>query len=225
MYCEKCHKQSPQNFQNCAYCGAPLNQKKKKAPEKFKKKFDFKFRVSFKTMLAISLAVAVLLSVCAVVTALFTSSKPEGVVKTFVKAIETNDEELYISLYDKYLYEYKKDNRYFGDEETFRQLSLPVSESRAFYESKCGGDFRLRYSVETSQMLSDDELGEFNSVLERNFKYVAYPSRVEILSVEITAKGENGEYKSIYNDFWCMKIKGKWYIVDKSIISEFTKAS
>ncbi len=225
MYCEKCRKQSPDNFQNCAYCGASLAPKKKKEPERFKKKFDFKFKLSMKTFLKISLAVAVVLTVCAVITAVFTSSKPEGVVKNLVKAIETNDKELYVSLYDEYLYEYKKDNRYFGEEETFNNISSPVNESREFYKEKCGDDFKLKYSVETSETLGEAEVLSFSEVLEHSFGYVAYPSKVEILSVEIIAKGEKGDYKSVYNDFWCMKIKGRWYVVDKSIISEFTKAS
>ncbi len=225
MYCEKCHKQSPDNFQNCAYCGASLAPKKKKEPERFKKKFDFKFKLSLKTFLKISLAVAVLLTISAVITAVFTSSKPEGVVKSLVKAIETDDKELYVSLYDQYLYEYKKDNRYFGEEETFNNISAPVSESREFYNDKCGQDFKLKYSVETSETLDEAETLSFSEILERSFGYVAHPSKVEVLSVEIIAKGKKGQYKSVYNDFWCMKIKGRWYIVDKSIISEYMKAS
>ena len=35
--------------------------------------------------------------------------------------------------------------------------------------------------------------------------------------------GEKGEYTSIYKDFWCMKIKGKWYKVDKAVYTEFEK--
>ncbi len=225
MYCRKCHKNSPANFEKCAYCGADLKPEKKKEPEKFKKKFDFTFKISLKIFLKISLALAVILSVCAVVTAVFTSSKPEGVVKNFVKAIETGDEELYISLYDEYIYEYKKDNRYFAEDETYKQLSAPVKQSKAFYETKCGDDFRLGYSVETSQTLSEEEALRFSEILERSFGYVTYPSKTEILSVEITAKGKNGEYTSIYNDFWCMKIKGKWYMVDKAITAEYLKTA
>ncbi len=225
MYCEKCHKQSPSNFQNCAYCGASLTPKKKKEPERFKKKFDIKLKISLKTFLKISLAFAVVLSISAVLTAVFTSSKPEGVVKNLVKAIETDDKELYVSLYDEYIYEYKKDNRYFGEEETFNNISSPVNESRDFYMEKCGDDFKLKYSVETSKTLGETEALSFSEILENSFGYVAYPSKVEILSVEIIAKGEKGEYKSVYSDFWCMKIKGRWYIVDNSIVSEYTKAS
>ncbi len=225
MYCEKCHRHSPANFQNCAYCGVPLALEKKKAPEKFKKKFDFKIKVSLKTLVSISLVIALLLSVSAVVTAVFTSSKPEGVVKNFVKAIETSDKELFVSIYDKYLYEYKKEYRYFGHEETFNQLSSAVDESREFYSQKCGSNFKLKYEVKESKSLTDSELTIFNDVLEHSFKYMTFPSQVEILSVEITSNGEEGEYKSIYNDFWCMKIKGKWYIVDKTVSAEYMKTS
>ena len=33
MYCEKCNKQSPENFKHCAYCGATFHKKKKERKE------------------------------------------------------------------------------------------------------------------------------------------------------------------------------------------------
>ena len=48
MYCDKCHKQSPDNFVTCAYCGAKLKSPKKKEPSKFIKKREFKFNLPLK---------------------------------------------------------------------------------------------------------------------------------------------------------------------------------
>ncbi len=225
MYCEKCRKHSPENFQNCAYCGAKLAPIKKKQPEKFKKKIDFKLKISLKTFFRAATVLAIFLTVCAIVTAIFTSSKPEGIVKSLVESIEQNNKELYVSLYDKYIYEYKKENRYFADEETVAQMASPVNESRAFYKEKCGEDFKLKYKIETVKSLNQEEKQAFSEILEYSFDYIAFPTNVDILSVEIIAKGENGEYKSVYNDFWCMKIKGKWYMVDKTVSAEYLKTT
>ena len=96
-----------------------------------------------------------------------------------------------------------------------------MTTSHEFYEQKCGEDYKLTYSVVSSKSLDEDELEVFKDVLENNFSYIEFPSRVEIISVDVVAKGEKGTYTSRYNDFWCMKIKGKWYKVDKTIYAEY----
>ena len=58
LYCDKCHRQSPDNFVNCPYCSAPLKHKGKEKPEKFVKKQEHKKPVSFKVMVIILVAVA-----------------------------------------------------------------------------------------------------------------------------------------------------------------------
>ncbi len=221
MYCDKCHKQSPDNFVTCAYCGAKLESSKKKEPTKFVKKRNVKINLSLKNVILALVILASVLILAATLTVVFTGSKPEKVVKNFVKATQTTDADLYYSLFDDNIKKYKKDNRYFGDDETYAQIVLPMTESDAFYVDKCGEDYKLSYKVTSSQALSDEELAEFKTVLETGFGYIEFPSKVEVLSVEIIAKGEKGTYKSVYNDFWCMKIKGRWYKVDKTVYNEF----
>lgn len=221
MYCHKCHKQSPENFVNCAYCGAKLKPPKKKEPSKFQNKRKIKIDISLRTLLKFLIVVAAVLAVLAIITSIFTASKPEKVVKDFVHSVDTYDKELYFSLYDDNLIKYKKENRYFGDEETFNQMVIPVDDSDSFYKEKCGENFKLKYEVKSSTSLTDEELEVFNKMLESDFNYIVFPSQVDILSVEIIAKGDKGEYKSIYNDFWCMKIKGRWYMVDKTIYTQY----
>ncbi len=223
MYCRKCHKQSPDNFVNCAYCGAKLNQPKKKVPTAFVKKKQVKGKPSFKTLVASAFIFAVALSVAAILTAVFTGSKPEKIVKNFTSAIETKNENLYYSLFDDDIKEYKKENRYFADEETFENMVSPMYESVDFYTEKCGEDYKLSYTITSSKTLSEAELKDFTECLEKGFSYIKMPSRVELLGVNITVKGDKGEYQSIYNDFWCMKIKGKWYKVDKAVYTEYEK--
>ncbi len=223
MYCQKCHKQSPDNFVNCAYCGAKLNTGKKKEPNIFVKKEKKKFSVSFKTMLMGSLIFAIVLSVAAIFTATVTGSKPERVVENFVSSIQNCDEKLYYSLFDNDIKLYKKENRYYGDDETFKNMVAPVTESDAFYKEKCGEGYKLSYSISSATVLSDEELEVFCESLSDNFSYISLPTRVDLLCVEVIAEGEKGEYKSVYNDFWCMKIKGKWYKADKNVYTEYEK--
>ena len=225
MYCDKCHKQSPDNFVTCAYCGAKLKSPKKKEPSKFIKKREFKFNLSLKNRIIALVIFAAVLVVVAVITVSFTGSKPEKVVKNFVKATQTADKDLYYSLYDDNIKKYKKDNRYFGDDETYAQIVLPMEKSDVFYTEKCGEGYKLTYKVTSSQTLSDEDLNYFNDVLENGFGYVEFPSRVDILCIEVVAKGEKGEYKSIYNDFWCMKIKGHWYKIDKTVYTEYKNSN
>ncbi len=221
MYCEKCHKQSPENFINCAYCGAKLAPSGKKAPSKFVKNKYFKLNLSLKSVLVGLVVLSIVLVIAAVFTSSFTASKPERLIKSFVKATQTEDADLYYSLYDEDIKEYKLNNRYFAEDETYMQMVLPMSTSHAFYAEKCGEGYKLTYKVVSSESLSEEELARFNEVLESNFSYIRFPKQVEIISVEVTAKGEKGSYTSRYNDFWCMKIKGKWYRVDKNVYTEY----
>lgn len=223
MYCSKCHKQSPENFVTCAYCGAKLKPEKKKQPSVFIKKERFKIKVSFKTVVASLMIFAVVLTIAAIITATVTGSKPEKVVRSFIQSIQKQDEKLFYSLYDEGIKEYKKENRYYGDDETFFNMVSPMSESHLFYQEKCGEDYKLTYSVKAFETLSEEDLELFNEMLEKDFSYIKLPSRVDLLNVEITAKGEKGEYKSVYNDFLCMKIKGKWYKADKTVYTEYEK--
>lgn len=221
MYCDKCHKQSPENFITCAYCGAVLSPHKKKAPSKFVKKQGGKFRLSLKNLLAVLVSFALLLVVAALFTSLFTATKPERVVKSFVKATQSADADLYYSLYDDNVKKYKLNNRYFAEDETYEQMVLPMRNSNEFYTDKCGEGYKLTYNIKSSSTLTEEQTGAFNEVLESSFSYIESASRVDVISVEIIAKGDEGTYTSQYTDFWCMKIKGKWYKVDKSIYTEY----
>ena len=221
MYCDKCHKQSPSNFVNCAYCGAKLESPDKKAPSKFVKKKKLNIKFSFKNCLIIVSVFAVALVLAAIFTASFTGTKPENVVKNFVKSTQSNDSELYYSLYDDNIKRYKQDNRYFGEDETFEQMVLPMVQSNEFYIEKCGEGYNLNYNVKSSSTLTEAKLVVFNEVLETSFGYIEFPARVDVLCVEIVANGSQGSYTSVYDDFWCMRIKGKWYKVDKTIYTEY----
>ena len=217
LYCDNCHRQSPDNFVNCPYCSAPLKNNKRKKPQKFTKKKERKKPVSFKTAVIITVAVAFVLAVSAVITGVITGSKPDKVVKTMVAAIETNDAKLYYTLYDEQIKEYYKENWYYGDEETFDAVTKPLNESRDFYISKCGEDFSLKYKINDVMYLSDEALESVNETLQSSFNYSAFPKKVAFLDLEIEAKGEKGTYKTVYDKLTCLQINGKWYIQTSAI--------
>lgn len=212
MYCDKCHRQSPDNFVNCPYCSAPLKNHKRKSPQKFVKTKEKKKPMSFKTAVTVAVVVAFVLAVCAIVTGVFTGSKPSVAIKEMVTAIETNDAELYFSLYDDQIIEYYKENWYYGDEETFDAVTKPLSKSRDFYTEKCGENFTLDYKITDVTYITGETLNSFNNSLEISFDYSKFPSKAAFLNFEIEAKGEKGSYKSVYENFVCLQIGGKWYI-------------
>lgn len=212
MYCDNCHRQSPDNFVNCPYCSAPLKNHKRKKPEKFVKTKERKKPLSFKSTVIVLVIAAFILAVCAIVTGIFTGSKPSTAINKMVAAIETNDAELYFSLYDDQIIEYYNENWYYGDAETFDAITKPLSESRDFYIEKCGENFTLDYKITEVTYITGDTLNSFNNSLGVSFNYSKYPSKAAFLNFEIEAEGEKGTYKSVYENFVCLQIGGKWYI-------------
>lgn len=217
MYCDNCHRQSPDNFVNCPYCSAPLKNNKRKTPQKFTKKKERRKPISFKTTVIITVVVAFILAVSAVITGAITGAKPDKAIKTMVTAIETNDEKLYYSLYDEQIKAYYKENWYYGDEETFDAITKPLTESRNFYILKCGENFSLNYKINDITYISDEALETVNDTLQASFNYSAFPKKVAFLDFEIEAKGEKGSYKSVYEKLTCLQIKGKWYIQTSAV--------
>ncbi len=219
MYCDNCHRQSPDNFVNCPYCSAPLKNNKRKKPQKFVKKKERKKPVSFKTAVIITVVIAFVLAVSAVVTGVLTGSKPDTVVKTMVTAIETNDAKLYYSLYDDQIIEYYRENWYYGDEETFDAVTEPLAQSRDFYISKCGENFTLEYKITNVNYLTDASFESYRDSFSLGYNYKKLPEKIALLDFEIEAKGDIGTYKSVYEDFLCAQIGGDWYKMASSTIN------
>lgn len=211
MYCDKCHRQSPDNFVNCPYCSAPLKNHKRRKPTKFVKKKETKKPVSFKSLVIGAVVVALVLSVAAVVTGIFTGSKPTTAVETMVNAIENDNAELYYSLFDEQTKEYYKENWYYDDEETFNAMTEPLTKSVEFYTSKCGENFTLKYKITDVTYLTEDMLESHNNALSVSYGFTKLPDKVALLNFELEAKGDLGTYKSVYENFVCSQIGGKWY--------------
>ncbi|MBE6795332.1 MAG: hypothetical protein E7533_01975 [Ruminococcaceae bacterium] len=211
MYCEKCHRQSPDNFERCAYCSAPFETKKK--PESVKKnikKFK-KRRISKKTVIICVVAFAFVMALSAIITGVVTGVKPERVVSSLSVAIEQNDSKLYYSLYDEQMKEYKKSNWYFSDEETNKAMVEPLVKSINFYTEMCGEGFTINYEIEDVYYFSDSELESLCGVLAETYSYDVMPKKAARIDFVLYVKGEKGEYETVYKDFYCIKFGSEWY--------------
>lgn len=214
MYCEKCHRRCPDNFVTCPYCSAKLKNEENVQPQKFAKNKHYRY-ITLKSLVVLSISVAAILAVCAVVTVFFTGTKPETVVKTLTRALNDNDATLYYSMYDEQIAEFKKENRYYEDEETFSAMTEPLEESISFYKSQCGDDFKVTYNIEEVMYLTQDELESLNKELADLYGYDILPKKAASLKVAINAKGREGTYKTLYDNFICIKFGRKWYKCDE----------
>ena len=103
MYCRICHKENPDNFDTCIYCGTSLAPEKKAGFLKSRNSLSEKitpFRV-FSAFAALCLVLFTVFSVAA-------SEKkehPEKTARAYAAAIETGDKDAYAVLYDS---EYKR---------------------------------------------------------------------------------------------------------------------
>ncbi len=219
MYCEKCNKQSPENFKHCAYCGASFT-KKKKQQSKVKRVVNKtkKSGMTMKNKVLSLIIVAVVLALSAIITGALTGSKPDGVVRTFTNAIEKDDKELFFSLFDDYIKGYNKEYLYFDDEVVLTEMTSAMKRSNEFYKGKCGEKFSLSYKIDAVVYLSDDELYDYNDYLTDTYGYKKEANKGAKLSFTVFAKGELGEYKSIYTDVYAIRIGSRWYLSDKPII-------
>ena len=220
MYCDNCHKQSPDNFKTCAYCGAVLEQPKKPAPSRFVKKERKRTALTVKMRVAAAIAVAAVIVVAAAVTASLTSSKPESVIKKMTAAVRKNDAEKYYSLYDDTFTAYKKDNAFYDDERTFEELTAPLKKSDEFYTSQCGEDYKLTYVIDGVDYFTAEELAEYCDYLSEYCGYTKLPKEAASVSFRLHAKGEKGEYESVYRNFYCHKLGSKWYKAEYNVESE-----
>lgn len=219
MYCEKCKKQSPENFKHCAYCGATFNRKKVKSNNKediltlFKKRYKLP---SMKSRVISLVIIASVLALAAIITGLATGSKPDALVKTFTKAIELNDAELFYTLFDDQIKSYNKEYLYFDDEVVLTEMTTSMRRSNDFYKGKCGEEFKLTYKIDSVEYMSESELEEINDYLSETYTYEKLAKKGAKLSFTILASGKEGDYQSIYSDVNAIRIGSKWYLCSKT---------
>lgn len=211
MYCSKCKKQSPDNFTICAYCGAPLDAAEKKKEKTNNTVYKKSCLPGVKHVVLMLIAFAAVIAVVSVAVGVATSTKPQSALKLLCKATEAGDGEMYMELYDEEFISYEKENKYYSDSSVTEALCEPLEESFAFYGETCGEGFTLKYEVDGLSYISNDELGLLNEVLSNEYGYFKTCSKAAVVDFSVTAKGEKGEYTTVYKNFYCMKISGKWY--------------
>jgi hypothetical protein len=213
VYCEKCNKQSPENFKHCAYCGAAFHKKKKEPKENVLINKIKAYRMpTMKSRVLSLITIAVILAVAAIITGVFTGSKPDGLIKTLVNAVEANDEELYFTLYDDYIKSYNKEYLYFDDEVVLTEMTQSMRRSNEFYTIRCGEKFKLSYTVDSVVYIDEDELKDINDYLTETYSYEKTANKGAKLSFTVYANGNLGTYESIYTDVYAIRIGGKWYL-------------
>lgn len=213
MYCEKCNKQSPENFKHCAYCGAAFPQKKKEPKNATFLQSVKKLRMpTMKSRVLSLITVAVILAVAAIITGVFTGSKPDSLIRTLVHSIEKNDEEMNYTLYDDYIKSYNREYLYFDDEVVLTEMTHSMRRSNEFYTIRCGEKFNLSYTVDSVTYVSEDELKEINDYLVETYNYEKTANKGAKLGFTIYANGSEGSYESVYTDVYAIRIGGKWYL-------------
>lgn len=212
MYCKNCKKQSPDNFANCVYCGAPLTQSKKMQLPHLKRKCG-KLRLpgNTKSRVISLIIIAVLISVVSVALGTVNGAKPEKVIRRDVKATQNQDKELYFSLFDDCYKSYQKEYVYYDDERLFDGMTETLSERRVFYAEKCGEPFTLKLEIQDVTYLDAESLARLNESLREEYSYTLEVKDAAYADYSVTAKGEKNAYESVYRDCLLVKIGGKWY--------------
>lgn len=220
MYCSKCKKQSPDNFKICAYCGATLDgeavENKVKKAEYSRKKHLPKMKSVVLTLIIIALVIAVVSGAVGIAT----SAKPQSTLELLCEATQENNSGKYLGIYDESYLAYAKENEYYSDSALREALCEPLVKSVEFYTSTCGEGFKVSYSVDNIVYVKAEELEALNSVLFDEYGYYKECKNAAVIDFSVTAKGENGEYTSVYKNFYCIKISGKWYKAPRLLAEE-----
>jgi hypothetical protein len=95
-------------------------------------------------------------------------------------------------------------------------MTHAMRRSNEFYKLRCGEEFNLNYTVDSVVYIEDEELEEINELLIETYLYEKTANKGAKLSFTINAKGDSGEYQSIYNDIYAIRIGGKWYLTEKA---------
>ncbi len=210
MYCEKCKHQSPDNFTNCAYCGEKLVtlKEKTKTAEKVERKFML---INKKSAVITAVTAVAIISVISIIVGIVSGKKPQSVIHNMTKAITENDEDMYFSLFDGEYLEYKKECIYFTDDELLKGITEPMYETDEFYKKECGDDYKIKCRFDSVSDVDEKGIKKINDYLTEMYGYKKSVTDAAVLNFSVIAKGEKGKYESVYRDFYCIKIGGKWY--------------
>lgn len=211
MYCENCHRENPDNFDTCIYCGTSLQPEKKAG--------FLRYRASLRekvTPIAVFTSFAAL---CALLALIFSSyaviskEHPEKVAFSYARCVENNDAYGYSLLLCEEYKSFKLKHVYYTQEELYKALKSTLFEVNEFYKEKCGDDFTVKCKVTDTVYADDKMIGEINSYCRENLLFEKEIEKAAKLKVTLDVGGGEGKYTTVITDFICVKTDGIWYFV------------
>lgn len=202
MFCRKCGQKLEGVEKFCPKCGAEVVMVQ--APQKVTKE-------SGKTNLYIGIGVICVLAVAVLlgVKALFFTSDYEKPIKNFVKAVETQDMNLFISVIPEEAIEAGLEQA--GVD---KELFMEMAEGEVLdYLDEFDGKIKIKYEIEDDRKLDRSELRDIESELFNTVK-IKEGKEVEIY-IELYVDGELEEASS--GDMNVIKVGRKWYIDPTSL--------
>lgn len=211
MYCENCHRENPENFETCIYCGTSL------MPEK--KAGFLRYRGSLREKVTPIAVFTSFAAICALLALIFSSyaviskEHPEKVAFSYALSIENNDAHGYsLLLCDEYK-RFKLKYVYYTQEEYDKELKSTLFEANEFYGKKCGDGFTVKCKV-TDTVYADGKLiGEINSYCRENLFFEKEIEKAAKLKVTLDVIGKEGKYTTVIPDFICVKTDGLWRFI------------
>ena len=218
MYCEICHKENPENFDLCIYCGTSLKPEKKAG--------YLKYRNSLWSKITPFNVFTVFISFCIIITTIFgvrvliKKEHPEKTAFSYASSIQKNDINIYFSiLFDEYK-DYNLKYKYYKQENYNEDIKSQYAEIKDFYNSKCGEKFKIECKVLEISYALEKEVSDINLYCSNELKFTSNIEKAAKLKISLNASGKLGKYDTIIPDFVSLKIDGVWYYMPHSGIKE-----
>ena len=212
MYCENCHRDNPDNFDTCIYCGTSM------LPEN--RVSLLKSRNSLRQALTPLRIFSVLFILCAIAgiigfaVAKTSEEHPEAVAKAYAAAVTENNVDSVYALYDSGYRSFMIDNYYYSQKEMKSKLASDLGEMFDFYTSECGTGFEIDCEASDFEYADAAGIAAVNSFLTSKYKYTAVITDAARYTVTLSVKGKQGDYLTVINDYTCIKLDGVWYKCD-----------
>lgn len=218
MYCEICHKENPENFDSCIYCGTSLKPEKKAGYLKYRNSLWRK--VTPFNLFTVFITLSVLIAAIYGIRALVKKEHPEKIALSYANSIQKDDINIYFSiLYSEYK-DYNLKYKYYKQENYNEAIKNQYSEIVGFYIDECGERFKVKCKVLEINYASEKVLSDISSFCVEELKFTTDIEKAAKLKVSLDVIGKQGEYATVIPDFVSLKINGDWYYMPHSGIKE-----
>ncbi len=218
MYCEICHKENPENFDLCIYCGTSLKPEKKAGYLKYRNSLWGK--ITALNVFTVFLSFCLLLAAIYGIKTLIKKENPEKTAFAYAASIQKNDINSYFSiLYDDYK-EYNLKYKYYKKENYNDAVKSQYAEIIDFYNGECGEKFKIKCKVLEIDYAFEKEVYDIDLYCSNELKFESNIEKAAKLKIAFNVKGELGKYTTIISDFISIKVNGEWYYMPHSQIKE-----